>query len=251
MKNRQIRSNNTAQRGNALILLLVTIGLLAALSLAIMRTSSKTQGDISEEQARILAEQIMRSAQTYETAVQRLVNINRCSENELNFANAYTTIDYTNAAAPADNHCDLFNANGAGLQYGAPNPDFLDPANSAKTSYGDLVWNASQCILDIGTGDSACSQSSTIDLILIIPHIREDICIEINKMNGITNPSGIPPTEEQQGSTFDGSFTVNTDPEIGDTGSGTNLVGHATGCFRDTAGTWANSYIFYHVILSR
>lgn len=238
------------ERGNALIIILVVIALLAALTVTITRLSAKSSGNLSAEQARIQAENMMRTAQTYETAVQKLVNINRCSENELNFDNTLTTVSYTNPNAFPDKHCDIFDVSGAGLKYESPNPAFLDSGESAKSEYGEWVFNSTQCVLEVGTGDTTCNDTN-VELMVILPHIKKEICVEINNLNGITNPTGNPPNEDQQGTTFIGTFTADADPEIGEGATGTNLIRHTTGCYQDSGGLWLNSYIFYHVILVR
>ncbi|HRK97728.1 MAG TPA: hypothetical protein PLE43_04525 [Alphaproteobacteria bacterium] len=257
MKNQVIPPKSSCQSGhqggNALIIILVTIALLVGLTLMITRLSSKTTGNINSEQARMMAESIMRTAQTYEGSVQRLMNVNRCSENELNFDNTETVVSYDNTGAPSNGRCDLYGVEGAGLSYTPPNPDFLDPSRSAKTQYGEWAFYGTQCILEVGDGDTTCGDAE-IDLMMNLPHIRRDICIEINNLNGITNPSGEPPTEEHNNSGlgFKGAYSVGTgDPEIGEGVSGAELIRHTTGCFKDNAGSWSGSYIFYHVLLVR
>ncbi|MBP9049983.1 MAG: hypothetical protein KBF91_02045, partial [Alphaproteobacteria bacterium] len=92
------------------------------------------------------------------------------------------------------------------------------------------------------------------ELLLSLPHLREDICLAINDLLGITNPSGVPPQEDfdDDATGFDGTYAVGvSDPEIGEGASGVNLVRHASGCLKDNAGVWNGSYIFYHAILVR
>ncbi len=253
MKNQEIHTKSSYQGGNALVIILITIALLVGLTMMVTRLSSKSSGNISSEQARMMAESIMRTAQTYEGAVQRLININRCSENELNFDNTITTLNYDNTDAPADGRCDFYNVAGAGLAYTPPNTDFLDTTQSAKSQYGEWTFYGAQCILEVGDGETTCDKTET-ELMINLPHIRRDICIEINNLNGIANPSGEPPTEDHGHNNlgFTGDYAVaGGDPEIGEGVSGVELIRHTTGCFEDSGGSWAGSYIFYHVILSR
>ena len=239
-----------SERGNALVIILVSIGLLVGLTVMLTRMSSKTSGNLSTEQARLVAQNMMRTAQTYESATQRLINVNRCSENEINFDNPYTTQNYNNTDAPADGRCDYFNVNGAGLVYTAPDPDFLDIDESAKPQYGEWVLNAKQCILEVGTGESSCTADSEADLIIMIPHIRLDVCNHVNLLNGIDQYLGGPPREDQSGSGFVGAYT-SSNGAIGDLASSANLVGKTTGCFQDINGLWDQSYVFYHTLLAR
>ncbi len=250
MKNQDIRTESSHQAGNALFIVLISIALLVGLTMMVTRLSSKSSDNISTEQAKLLGERIMRAAQTYETAVQKLVNANQCSENQLNFANTSTTIDYTNSAAPPDKRCDFFNAAGAGLVYEAPDESLLDPANSAKSDYGDWVLGSDQCILEVGTGVSSCTDKSESELILMMPHIRQDICLEINKLKSIPEYSGDAPTDDIEGAGFTGSFSSSSG-EIGASASSADLIRKTTGCILDTSGAWNGSYVFYHVILAR
>ena len=254
MKNNETPSISSpkwgSERGNALIIILVTIGLLVGLTVMLTRITSKTSGNLSAEQARIVAENMMRAAQTYEVATQKLINVNRCSENELNFDNPTTGIDYDNTGAPSNGRCNYFDLNGAGLIYSAPDPDFLDSAESAKPQYGEWVLNATQCILEVGTGDTSCSDDTEAELMIMIPHIREEVCMQINKLNNIDLYLGGPPKEDQSGTGFTGTFTV-ANGEIGDLASSANLIGKPTGCFQDLNGAWDQSYVFYHTLLAR
>lgn len=244
-----------AQDGNALIITLVIIGLLAGLTMTLTRMSSKTSGNVSDEKASMSAEALMRTAQSYEGALQRLVNFNKCSENEFNFDNTETSVDYANAGAPTDKHCDVFDVAGAGLKYTAPDASALDDTHTAKADYGEWSWKSSACVLEIGTGETTCSDTSESELMIMVPYINDAVCIQINRMNGITNPvvsgSEVPPSEAISGaSKYTGTFST-ADNSIGDSGTGTALVRHATGCFSIGAGSWAGSNAFYHVILVR
>lgn len=244
-----------AQTGNALIITLVIIGLLAGLTLSLTRMSSKTSGNVSDEKARMSAESLMRTAQSYESAIQKLVSFNRCSENEFNFKNDDTADDYTNSGAPSDKHCDIFDVAGAGMKYTPPDASALDDSMSSHPKYGDWAWKSYQCVLELGTGDTSCAAGSEAELLMVAPYVNEAVCLEINRMNGVTNTlvSGVetPPTESMSGVTlFTGSFG-NTDGSLGDIAAGDALKTHATGCFKNSGGTWTGAYVFYHVLLVR
>jgi hypothetical protein len=129
----------------------------------------------------------------------------------------------------------------------------LDSALSSKTDYGQWVFSASHCVLGIGSDDDNTCLNSEVALIAIVPHINLSTCLQINSMNGITNPSGAPPTEsfDETSATFTGSYTATSDPELGEGANGTPLKKHPVGCFQNNSGTWANSYIFYSIIYTR
>jgi len=243
----------TKDAGNALIIILVMIALLAALTAVSMRSSNRSSSNMSTENARIEAEKLMRAAKSTESGIVRLTSANQCSENELNFANATTTRVYTNSNAPTNKKCNLYSIEGAGLTYSNPNASALDASLSSKQDYGQWVFSASHCVLGIGSDDNDLCIDSEVALIAIVPHITLPVCLQLNTMNGITNTSGAPPTEsfDESSATFIGSYVAASDPELGEGATGVNLKKHSTGCFKNNSGSWNNSYIFYHVLLSR
>jgi type II secretory pathway pseudopilin PulG len=250
---RQKRSPSREQAGNALIYTLIVIVLLAALGVVLTRSASKSTGNLSAEHARMSAERLMRSAQSLEGAVQKIMQVNGCGENEISFENS-SMAAYVNANSPTDKRCHVFSAAGAGLSYSAPDANALDISHSAQVGYGLWVIHSQQCILEIGTGDSVPCTAGQSELIASVLYVSKQVCIEINNLAGITNPAGDPPQEDfdHDGAAFIGTFEASVgDPEIGDTGTGTNLVGKKSGCLLDTAGVNSGSYIFYYALLER
>ncbi len=245
--------NRPKECGNAIIIILVMIALLAALTAVAMRSSNRTASNMDSETARMQAEKLMRAAKTMESGVQTLLTVNHCSENELSFQNTGTTRNYTNAATPTDNHCKIFDLAGAGLAYTTPDEAALDGSLSAYSDYGQWVVTGTQCLLGLGSDNNDTCTNSELALIYSVPFVSLPVCLQINNLNNITNPSGAPPTEDFNSATtpFIGSFSVHTDPEIGEGATGVELKSVGTGCFQTTSGTWANSYVFYHVLYAR
>lgn len=242
------------EKGNAFIVILVAIVLLAALTAFLMRSSSRSLDQMAPENARLVASKLLNQSQSYETAIRKLTAVNGCSENQLNFDNTQTSRSYTNASAPSNKNCDLFSYEGAGLAYSAPDSAVLDPLKSAESDFGDWVFMGVHCILEVGGGDTtgACTEPD-LELLAIVPHVNHEVCLQINNLSGITNTASEPPEEDfdETGSEFVGDFTLATDPEIGEGATGTNLIRHTAGCFEDTSGTWSGNYIFYKVLLAR
>ena len=239
--------------GNALILILVLIALLAALSTVVMRSSSRSTSNMDVETARIQGEKLMRQAKAFESGIGQMMSANQCSENDVNFVNTITTRVYTNANSPSNKKCDLFALEGAGLTYNNPNTAILDSTQSARSDYGQWVFTASHCVLKIGSDDDDTCTDLEVALIAIVPHLNLTTCLQINNMNNITNPSGIPPEEsyDETAPAFVGTYTAIADPELGEPASGLPLVGKTTGCFKNTSGSWSNSYVFYHILNAR
>jgi|GEM_PF-1214940 len=244
--------NSFKTKGNALVIILVMIALIAALTAVAMKSSSRSSGNMDTESARVQAEKLMRQAISFESAVNRVMGGNQCSENSVNFVNTVTTRVYTNANAPSTKACDVFDLAGAGLTYTNPNPSIFDSSQSGRSDYGQWVFTGTHCVLKIGSDENDACINSEIALIAIVPHISLPVCLQINSLNNITNLGGSPPEEsyDESASAFTGSFTAITDPELGE-GLASPLIKHTTGCLKNTSGSWADSYVFYHVLLAR
>lgn len=239
--------------GNALLIILVIIALLAALTAVAMRSTSRSSGNMDSETARIQAEKLMRQAKSIESGINKMVTVNQCSENDVNFVNTTTTRVYTNANSPTDKRCDLFDLAGAGLTYSAPITNALDSTKSASSDFGQWVFTGGRCVLEIGSDDNGACTNSEVALMAIVPHVNLQTCLAVNDLIGITNPSGVPPTEtfDHNSATFTGSYIAATDPELGEGATGEPLKKHSTGCLKNNSGAWNNSYIFYHILIAR
>lgn len=253
MKNQAFPRNYGPKSGNALLICLITIALLGLLTAFLMRSSSKTSSNYTSEEADINATKIMRQAQAYEAAVNKLTSINRCSENEIDFTNTYTDKDYSHTPVSPDNHCKLFEVDGAGIAYAEPPQSALDAAESASADYGQWVFLGSQCVLYVGSGDAAPCADSEVELMLTLKYVREDVCLHINRLNSIpdeTTSTGIPAAASDTASAgFVGTYAAAaSSAEIGAAATNDTLEKHATGCFLDSN---TSAYTFYHVILSR
>lgn len=240
-------------RGNALVIILVMIALIAALTAVAMRSTNRSATNMDTETARIQAEKLMRQAVGYESAVNRLRTVNQCAENDLNFDNNKTTRDYENPKAPTSKNCNLFDVEGAGLSYSEPAPVALDPTFSSQADYGEWIFTGGYCVLQLGSDDDDNCVDEEVALMAIVPFVSAAVCMQINDMNGIDNPSGAPPEESMSESapTFVGTFTAASDPEIGEGSTGVNLAKHATGCFESDSGAWSGANVFYHVLFAR
>jgi hypothetical protein len=123
-------------RGNVLFILLIAIALIAALTMTVMRSDVSDVDSVAPEQARLLAGRILNQARTLEQAVTTLRS-KGCSEQQLSF---YTTLvaGYTNADAPVDKSCDIFEREGAGLSWPNP-PDLSNDGSAWRMMAGNAV----------------------------------------------------------------------------------------------------------------
>lgn len=245
MQNQALRRGN-AQSGNALWYILIAIALLAALSYALMRNSSKMASNLGDDQAAIIAAQIQRDFNTTAQAVQKLMTVNGCSATDLSFeSSAPNGASYVNPTAPTDKHCHVFDPAGAGLTSNvAPNGVFAAPA----------YWSYTGNIAVSGVGPEYATQttctSDCAELIVMGQGIDEKVCSEYNKMLKLNG--GVAPVEtDNVGPTY---FTGTYGPglsgsnliSVGNGSSTTTLYNVKTGCY--LVGT---TYQIYYVLLTR
>lgn len=251
------RSNRAAERGNVMFYIFIAVALLAALSYAVSESTRGNVAQLSEEQARLHATEIIEYGNIVAQAVGQL-RLRGCDLDEMNMDNALVT-GYTNAGAPADGSCNVFDVRGGGVEWRDVPQDWLDSAQSAQTEYGNLFIPIDTCVIDVGTNSSTlCNDSgSDEELLLIVPWIKREICLQLNTLLDITNPSGVPPTESSNawGSGYDKfTGTLGGTEEIGDGGTAaTHLTGRTAGCFAGvgTSTPPANSYHFFRVLQAR
>lgn len=113
-----------SESGNVIFIILIAVVLFGALSMAVTQ-SSRSGGDLSQEQARLYAMELLQFYNAMSNAVSNLINIRGCSENELDFANDVwmrwnsDLLRYPeghNPNSPANGRCSLFKPEGAGLK---------------------------------------------------------------------------------------------------------------------------------------
>jgi type II secretory pathway pseudopilin PulG len=222
------------QSGNALVIVLVAVALLAALTMMMTRSGSSTDDTGDIERAQIYASEVMRFGKTLQNGAQTLIT-RGCSESTLNFDYSSAVTGYENASAPGDGSCDLFGEKGAGLVWRTP------PAGLTASAY---VITAANTMLGAGcdTGSATCT-----DLVLFVPGVSVDACTQINRMLKVTNPADIPPADSDNlvdtATKFTGSYTFVR--AVADAGS--LISGKDAACIQTSAG----NYAFYSVILKR
>ena len=250
----QRASNNS---GNVLFLILIAVALFAALSYAVTN-SSRGGSSASKETTAIAASQIIQYATSLEKAVQRMMLINKCRDEEISFETPELT-GYTNNNSPDDDSCHLFELAGGEVPYVAPKADWLDETYSSQPLYGEIYFPEQLCITGAGyvEGGQGCwDVDSTTDLIMIMPYLKREICIKLNQKLGYYITPENPPREWNNawvggGDKFQGDFTalrvLNTTLE------NPNKESFA-GCFEganDAATPPAGTYHYYHVLLAR
>lgn len=250
------KHNRHGERGNVLIIIFIAIALFAALSFAVsdmMRGGSPNS--ISKETAKLAADEIVDYARTVRQAVQNIRISNGCEDTQISFEKAPfdgSDAGYVNASAPSDNSCHVFNLSGGSINYFIPDTDWLDGSLSAGTLYGEWYVPDGVCIQGIGNGTGTC-QSDGIDnedIVLVLPYLKQEICVQINEKLGLSSGSAAPPTETND------AWPVTYDKFTGPFTEDKIFSGHnnaIAGCFEGDTGRVPNagSYHFYQVIVPR
>jgi hypothetical protein len=228
-----------SQSGNALWFILLAIVLLGALTILLSRggTSVNQSGDV--EQARIKSGQLMRYAKGIEASIDQM-KLRGVSESLISFENDDTATDYTNAGCTT-NDCKVFANGGGGQTYNKPGGvnDGSDWIFTGANNVGTIAY-------PVGTTASRTGN----DLVMLLPNVSTEVCIQANKDLGVAIDSTIPEDSTGIATTpFTGTFdttlvTIDGDP------TPFELDGHAAGCFTDTGATPHVTY-FYYVILAR
>ncbi|PZQ46636.1 MAG: hypothetical protein DI551_04825 [Micavibrio aeruginosavorus] len=185
-------SKRTGEQGNAIIFILLSVMLFAALAYTFMRGSQTGQSNLTAGQAKLAAQEIMEYSNRLGRAVEKLQG-RGCSENGLSFVNSYQApLDYTNISAPADNSCDIFNEAGGNITANAFR-DYM--VSAASRTNGAPMFLSSNAINDLGTANS--------ELLFVVPDLRAEVCQAINIH---LNISGDMPAHTIDATPYQGSY---------------------------------------------
>ncbi len=262
--------NTPKTAGNAYIIILVLIALLAALTLTISRMGQTTSGDVSQEQASAIATKLMRQASSMGNAVNGLI-AKGCSISQISFENSAVS-GYANILSPADKSCRLFDGAGAGMAW----PTIPSGANNGS----NWVFPRNTSVVGVGiereTG--AFCASNCQDLVMVLPRVNLSVCQAINLAAGVrTSYSAAPPQVINSYDLYYKFATTYAGPSVdtyssADTSTGiqlqapgapmrsTALFDKKAGCFEASAGykdetntsqSGAGVYMFYQVLYER
>lgn len=240
----------SGESGNVLWFIMIAIVLIGLLTIVLSRSSTSVDQSGDVEQGRVLASQILRTAKSYESAIQQM-RLRGVSEGDISFQRVFTAgaDEYENAACgdpsaasgPSNDDCFIFGV-GGGLTYTPP------PAGSGAA---DWIFTGANNVEHVGR-DGAGSGN---DLLMMLEGVSASLCGQINRLSNIGG--SVPEDGSGLGRealapydllTFDGAYQPDTLYTIDGTGS--ELSGRSAGCFTDTAVT-PNVTYFYAVILER
>ncbi len=236
--------------GNVLFLILIAVALFAALSYAVTSSTRNSNTNISEDEANLQASAILNYTSALRAAILRMQISNGCQDDQFNFSNALykfnndTLATEVNANSPSDGRCDVFSPQGGNLSplilspkaWGASNP----AANAIRPGHGRV--NISQ-ILNVGTDDVAGTVTAN-DILIGFSYINKDVCLKINDMMDVENPSGDAPPDTFSGG-VQGVYT-NGSLTSARIYNDVNIAGKQAFC---TKSPTAPYYYFYKIVL--
>ncbi|MCB1556790.1 MAG: hypothetical protein KDJ15_05700 [Alphaproteobacteria bacterium] len=227
--------SSSPESGNVIFYILLAVALLGALSFAVAQSDRGSITTITDDKARLYAGDFIAYGDTLAKAVTQM-RLRGSSVAALSFAHPDAHADYGTYDSDPDN--EVFNPAGGAVIYAAPEDDALD---SAGAVYEFLSDNE---IEQVGT---TCGAAACADLIAALSGVKKPVCVAINDLLSVDNPSGDPPTDGGIDTTrFAGSFGYSK--TVGDEVSSAALEGKSAGCFYDSGSA---AYVFYQVLLPR
>ena len=223
------------QQGNVLFLILIAVALFAALSYAVTSSGRSGGSDIAKERGALSAAQAIQYGGLLQNTIDRLRVVNGCSDAQISFENA-TIAGYTNAGAPLDKRCHVFDPAGGGLTSLSPPPGIND--GSPWFFRANRVWL-------VGPDKTYCTESASTpctELNAYLKNIPDAACIEMNrKLNKVTTI-----TTQDNGTAYDSVKFTGSYANSGDL-DGANVEGKYAAC---TKGVDGINY-FYTVLIAR
>ena len=212
------------ESGIAIGPILLVIALLAILAAAIAAGGSSYSGNTDSEKAQAYASTVLDYAATVSAAVARVM-ANGCTETQISFENSVVT-GYTNASAPSDHHCHVFDIAGGGLLWFNPPTDVLDTSNTAQYEYGHSLYQGNWGVTNL---------SASPLLIVFIPYVNQATCQKINRLLSfpVTTTSFVPwinSVHTITQSKFTGSYVNNGSVYPDGTGCTSKCYARPAGC---------------------
>lgn len=243
--------NCASERGAVFFYILLAVALFAALSYAVSRNNRGSVSILTDQQAKLAAQEIIEYGNNVAQAVQKL-RLRGVADTEISFENdVYKELD-GDLAQPASefpncttNDCKVFNNYGGAILPSIISDIALaDLSDQIGTSFLKPGYSYFISLKMEGVG------SDDNDLVLRIPFLKTNTCLKINNSLGINNPGGNPPEDGVGGWTE----YKNTYTGTGITGDeATNLVGKTSFCSRWPGGSLGDEREnhFYQVLIAR
>ena len=235
-------SISSNQSGVAILYILIAITLFAALGYVFMQSMSSTNpSQLTEEEARVYAQDVLSYANRLNRGVQRAMSKGTCSENDISFyLDSNDSLSAYEHTPEVDDTCKVFSESGGTITWLPAPPSVNDGSEWIFTGDNRIAELESDAP---GTGN---------DLTAFLPNLDREVCIQINELLRITNPNNLPPVENDNVvyAEFIGSFNTSTYLQT----SGDELNGQTEGCFEANQIDSVNAdgtFHFYTVLIAR
>jgi hypothetical protein len=201
-----------SQNGSIFFIILLAVAMFAMLTYAVSQGSRGSASALTREQAKTAAQEVI----SYGNAIQKAVaalRLRGCSDTQLDFTNGGKSMrgnggayDYTNPNSPDDDSCDVFSMSGGKVtpqllssgyvDSGSVNPAFMDVRSFVVTA-----TRMAELGQDSGAGGT--------DLILWLGRLQPEVCMAVNDLLGVSNPSNAPPVDDFDcdSAIFQGAYT--------------------------------------------
>ena len=231
------------QNGNVLFIILITIALFGALSLAVMESGRSGQ-NIDQEKTLIGVSEMIQYAEAVSTAIGRMKFLHDCQYAEISFdSDAWPENIYENATGT--NKCSVFHPDGGGLSVATPPQAVLSDVNGVisheESALGHYFFDSRRHVVGIGADGDAARE------LLIRVQVTEAACQEINKR--IRGTTSIP-TDNFAYWQWANNTVVGSQSSLGTATHCPECENRSTMCFLQTGGT-NDVHQFYHVVYAR
>ncbi|MFN3826275.1 MAG: hypothetical protein ACK4NR_01470 [Micavibrio sp.] len=247
-----MRKQEQTQQGNILFLILIAVALFAALSYAAtqgLRTSGKSP---QEDNKRIRGIEIIQYATFVSESIIRMKFRGITDESFCFDSPQWGHTDYDFSACSTETNKVFSTAKDAG------NVIWLKPPDGANAGEAWYITGSS-CLPGLGTSQADdCNgdgDPSSEDLIMFLPNIGRDLCIEINNQLSITNPGGNPPRASgnlwNANAPYTGTFADGGRVDSAGSGDINILRSKPFGCVEANGTPASGTYAYYHVLIRR
>lgn len=232
-----------SESGSVFFYLFLAISLFAALTFALSEGGRTGSVSLSDERIGLYANEIIEYGNMVGNAVSQ-TRLRGVEETEISFENYYTGAFFTNNDC-SEERCEIFNIDGGGIVYQRPRPSYFPDGVVV-----DWTFSGRNCVVGVGSGGTGCDSDGedNEELMMFLPGIREDICMAINELVGVSNPGGTPPEDTDDGYhplPFSTTWQFAELHIIDDADNA--LEGKMTGCFVISGTT----YVYFQVLLPR
>jgi len=141
----KMNNQNSNESGNAIIWILIAVGLFASLNYAWTSTSRNSTSILDDSEAKAYASQIIAYGNEVKATVKRL-QLRGCDETEISFENNIV-LNYVNPNAPSNKSCHVFDIAGGGLSWKE-----FEPVRAVFTNGNAIEGVGNNC------ADPSCSE---------------------------------------------------------------------------------------------